>query len=132
MLNALGLGALGALGGALGVGGGSGLTGIPSQGAVSQAEVDALKERAEKSARECRLLKRSLDELEQRVDVEKQTVLAKEESIKRLMDILQGKGRLCTRLATPGPGFPLPATRIPLARRPDSPCPSPGFPLPAS
>lgn len=83
---ASGLSSLGLGTGFSGVGMGLGL-------AASAASAEAA-ERLERLTRENRTLKRSLDEAEQRALSTKASLDAREESIRRLFDLLHGKG-LC-------------------------------------
>ena len=64
---------------------------ISASAASSSVSPDAA-ERLERLTRENRALKRSLDEAEQRAFTTKASLDAREESIRRLFDLLHGKG----------------------------------------
>uniref|UniRef100_UPI00358F4406 ELKS/Rab6-interacting/CAST family member 1-like isoform X2 n=1 Tax=Myxine glutinosa TaxID=7769 RepID=UPI00358F4406 len=51
-----------------------------------------LRAQHERQAKELFLLRRTLEEMELRIDVQKQTLCARDESIRKLMEMLQGKG----------------------------------------
>jgi len=60
---------------------------------VTDPEV-AHKDRDRHAAKELRLLKRTIAEMELRIDTQKQTLATRDESIRKLMDMLQAKGEL--------------------------------------
>jgi len=50
------------------------------------------KDPARHAAKELKLLKRTIQEMELRIDTQKQTLATRDESIRKLMDMLQAKG----------------------------------------
>lgn len=55
----------------------------------------------ERQAKELFLLRKTLEEMELRIDTQKQTLGARDESIKKLLEMLQSKGRT-SGLSNPG------------------------------
>lgn len=55
----------------------------------------------ERQAKELFLLRKTLEEMEIRIDTQKQTLGARDESIKKLLEILQSKGRASGKLMLP-------------------------------
>jgi len=50
------------------------------------------KDRDRHAAKELKLLKRTIEEMELRIETQKQTLATRDESIRKLMDMLQAKG----------------------------------------
>ena len=58
------------------------------------------------AAKELKLLKRTIQEMELRIETQKQTLATRDESIRKLMDMLQAKGLLicrCLLYTSPSP-----------------------------
>jgi len=69
-------------------------SGTAASGA-SEADTEAgRKDRDRHTAKELRLLKRTIEEMELRIETQKQTLATRDESIRKLMDMLQAKGYL--------------------------------------
>eukprot|EP00057_Strongylocentrotus_purpuratus_P006995 XP_011661469.1 PREDICTED: ELKS/Rab6-interacting/CAST family member 1 isoform X2 [Strongylocentrotus purpuratus] len=68
--------------------------GSSSQGTVGhlQHEVDSLRTERDRVSREVFLLRKTLEEMELRIETQKQTLTARDESIKKLLEMLQSKG----------------------------------------
>ncbi|XP_078728553.1 ERC protein 2-like isoform X1 [Lampetra fluviatilis] len=58
----------------------------------SQAEFHRLRVQHDRQSKELFLLRRTLEEMELRIDTQKQTLGARDESIRKLLEMLQGKG----------------------------------------
>jgi len=56
-------------------------------------EMAARKDRDRHAAKEIKLLKRTIEEMELRIDTQKETLSTRDESIRKLMDMLQAKGQ---------------------------------------
>ncbi|KAL5013491.1 hypothetical protein ScPMuIL_007761 [Solemya velum] len=59
---------------------------------ISYHEMEILKREKEKQAKELAILRKTIDEMELRIDTQKQTLNARDESIKKLLEMLQSKG----------------------------------------
>lgn len=68
--------------------------GSSQQGTVGhlQHEVDSLRTERDRVSREVFLLRKTLEEMELRIETQKQTLTARDESIKKLLEMLQSKG----------------------------------------
>jgi len=67
-------------------------SGTAASGA-SDADPDiSHKDRDRRAAKELKLLKRTIEEMELRIDTQKETLATRDESIRKLMDMLQAKG----------------------------------------
>jgi hypothetical protein len=64
-------------------------------GLVLSAEGDseAVRKDKEKQVKEVKLLKRTIEEMELRIETQKQTLATRDESIRKLMDMLQARGK---------------------------------------
>jgi len=63
--------------------------------AASEADTEVgRKDRDRHAAKELKLLKRTIEEMELRIETQKQTLATRDESIRKLMDMLQAKGQL--------------------------------------
>ena len=58
------------------------------------AQIEALKNENDQKSKEVYLLKKTLEELELRIETQKQTLSAKDQSIQKLLEMLQAKGFL--------------------------------------
>ncbi|XP_071501947.1 ELKS/Rab6-interacting/CAST family member 1-like [Diadema antillarum] len=63
-----------------------------------QHEVEAVRAERDRSSREVFLLRKTLEEMELRIETQKQTLTARDESIKKLLEMLQSKGLNTKRL----------------------------------
>lgn len=72
----------------LSISSGSGTSGAAATG---PHESDALRKEKERHAREMKLLRKTIEEMELRIETQKQTLSTRDESIKKLMDMLQSK-----------------------------------------
>ncbi|XP_071810135.1 ELKS/Rab6-interacting/CAST family member 1-like isoform X4 [Asterias amurensis] len=61
-------------------------------GAHPHHEVDALRSERDRLSKEVFLLRKTLEEMEIRIETQKQTLAARDESIKKLLEMLQSKG----------------------------------------
>ena len=59
---------------------------------IAPHELDVLRKEKERQAKEIVLLRRTVEEMELRIDTQKQTLGARDESIKKLLEMLQSKG----------------------------------------
>ncbi|XP_076469273.1 ERC protein 2-like isoform X2 [Babylonia areolata] len=60
--------------------------------AANASELESLRNEKESQGKEMLILRRTVDELEIRIETQKQTLAARDASIKTLLDMLQGKG----------------------------------------
>ena len=58
----------------------------------AEVESDSTRKDREKHMKELKLLKRTIEEMELRIETQKQTLGTRDESIRKLMDMLQSKG----------------------------------------
>ena len=58
----------------------------------SMVEYSSLRKDKDKQNKEVRILRKTIEEMELRIDTQKQTLLARDESIKKLMEMLQSRG----------------------------------------
>lgn len=68
-------------------------SGSGTSGATGPHESDVLRKEKERHAREMKLLRKTIEEMELRIETQKQTLSTRDESIKKLMDMLQSKSR---------------------------------------
>lgn len=66
-------------------------SGSGPSGAAGPHESDVLRKEKERHAREMKLLRKTIEEMELRIETQKQTLSTRDESIKKLMDMLQSK-----------------------------------------
>lgn len=59
---------------------------------ISQQEIEILQREKEKQNKEILILKKTVDEMELRIETQKQTLCARDESMKKLLEMLQSKG----------------------------------------
>ncbi|XP_061187411.1 ELKS/Rab6-interacting/CAST family member 1-like isoform X1 [Saccostrea echinata] len=59
---------------------------------ISQQEIEILQREKDKQSKEILILRRTVDEMELRIDIQKQTLAARDESMKKLLEMLQSKG----------------------------------------
>lgn len=59
---------------------------------ISQQEIEILQREKDKQNKEIVILKKTVEEMEIRIETQKQTLLARDESIKKLLEMLQSKG----------------------------------------
>jgi len=59
--------------------------------AVSKTEYESLKRNHDDQTKEVKILRKTVDEMEIRHETQKQTLLARDESIKKLLEMLQSK-----------------------------------------
>jgi len=57
----------------------------------ASSESDVLKREKDRHAKELKLLRKTIEEMELRIETQKQTLSTRDESIKKLMDMLQSK-----------------------------------------
>jgi len=67
-------------------------SGNAASGAGDADQDVSRKDRERHVAKELKLLKRTIEEMELRIDTQKQTLATRDESIRKLMDMLQAKG----------------------------------------
>ncbi|KAM4819758.1 ELKS/Rab6-interacting/CAST family member 1 isoform 3-T3 [Thomomys bottae] len=72
--------------------GGGGRTGEPCAAELTEENFQRLQAEHERQAKELFLLRRTLEEMELRIETQKQTLSARDESIKKLLEMLQSKG----------------------------------------
>jgi len=58
----------------------------------AEVDSDSTRKDREKHVKELKLLKRTIEEMELRIETQKQTLGTRDESIRKLMDMLQAKG----------------------------------------
>ncbi len=56
------------------------------------AQLDTLRKDKDRQGKEVLILRKTIDEMEIRIDTQKQTLTARDESIKKLLEMLQSKG----------------------------------------
>ena len=61
-------------------------------------DYDSLHKDKQKAAKEIVILRKTIEEMELRIDTQKQTLVAREESIKKLLEMLQSKGLVVKHL----------------------------------
>ncbi|XP_070192869.1 ERC protein 2-like isoform X2 [Littorina saxatilis] len=66
--------------------------GVEVIAAANASELESLRNERESQTKELLILRRTVDELEIRIETQKQTLAARDASIKTLLDMLQGKG----------------------------------------
>lgn len=66
--------------------------GVEIIAAATVAELETVKREKDSQCKELHILRRTVDELEIRIETQKQTLAARDASIKTLLDMLQGKG----------------------------------------
>ncbi|XP_033745225.1 ERC protein 2-like [Pecten maximus] len=59
---------------------------------ISQQEIEILQREKDKQSKEIVILKKTVEEMEIRIETQKQTLSARDESIKKLLEMLQSKG----------------------------------------
>lgn len=59
---------------------------------TTELDSDSARKDREKHLKELKLLKRTIEEMELRIETQKQTLATRDESIRKLMDMLQVKG----------------------------------------
>jgi Ran GTPase-activating protein (RanGAP) involved in mRNA processing and transport len=69
---------------------------------AAEGDSEVARKDKEKHVKELKLLKRTIEEMELRIETQKQTLTTRDESIRKLMDMLQAKGKfifmdVCTR-----------------------------------
>lgn len=67
-------------------------TGNSFRNAVSKEDHESLMRSHEGQTKEVKILRKSVDEMELRLDTQKQTLVARDESIRKLLEMLQSKG----------------------------------------
>ena len=65
---------------------------LPMGISPSSQIIHSLQQDKDRQAKEFLLLRKTIDEMELRIDTQKQTLNAREESIKKLLEMLQNKG----------------------------------------
>jgi ELKS/RAB6-interacting/CAST family protein 1 len=65
---------------------------LPMGTSPSSQIIKSLQHDKDRQAKEFLLLRKTIDEMELRIDTQKQTLNAREESIKKLLEMLQNKG----------------------------------------
>ena len=55
---------------------------------------EALRKEKERQSKEIAILRKTIEEMDLRIDTQKQTLNARDESIKKLLEMLQSKGEL--------------------------------------
>lgn len=73
-------------------------TGISHQNAVNKDQHESLKRSHEDQTKEVKILRKTVDEMELRLETQKQTLVARDESIKKLLEMLQSKGVAIERI----------------------------------
>ncbi|XP_074645520.1 ELKS/Rab6-interacting/CAST family member 1-like isoform X2 [Tubulanus polymorphus] len=73
-------------------GGSGGVWGTSSNGGIGVSDVDSLKRTKEQQMKEILILHKTIEEFELRIETQKQTLTARDESIKKLLEMLQSKG----------------------------------------
>ena len=68
---------------------------LPLGSSPSSQIIESLQQDKDRQAKEILLLRRTIDEMELRIDTQKQTLSAREESIKKLLEMMQNKGKFC-------------------------------------
>ena len=66
---------------------------LPLGSSPSSQIIESLQQDKDRQAKEILLLRRTIDEMELRIDTQKQTLNAREESIKKLLEMMQNKGK---------------------------------------
>ena len=65
---------------------------VQANSQISQTEIEILQREKEKQAKEIVILRKTVEEMEIRIDTQKQTLCARDESMKKLLEMLQSKG----------------------------------------
>ena len=63
------------------------------EGTGGQSDGDVMRREKERHSKELRLLRKTIEEMELRIETQKQTLGTRDESIKKLMEMLQAKSR---------------------------------------
>jgi len=66
---------------------------LPLGSSPSSQIIESLQQDKDRQGKEILLLRRTIDEMELRIDTQKQTLNAREESIKKLLEMMQNKGK---------------------------------------
>jgi ELKS/RAB6-interacting/CAST family protein 1 len=65
---------------------------VEASSRISQQENEILQREKDKQSKEILILRKTVDEMELRIDIQKQTLAARDESMKKLLEMLQSKG----------------------------------------
>ncbi|XP_063398361.1 uncharacterized protein LOC134683169 isoform X1 [Mytilus trossulus] len=65
---------------------------VQASSKISQQEIEILQREKDKQNKEILILKKTVDEMELRIETQKQTLSARDESMKKLLEMLQSKG----------------------------------------
>lgn len=65
---------------------------VQASSRISQQEIEILQREKDKQSKEILILRKTVDEMELRIEIQKQTLAARDESMKKLLEMLQSKG----------------------------------------